>query len=385
MRLFHRSSIGAALVLAVTLALGTSATGGAVGPTRVLRTAPDDVVVRVGDIARWGRAVAVAWDEKGPRGVRSFARWRLPGEAFGPIRALGGGRQASDPRIALCGGFIYAVGTWPRKGGSRVGLDYTYLEGADRTPIGEGHFALGRGSRPDVACSGVTAAAWFGEDRRVKVHVRLFTDMDWCPDGCRFWFDGDLGPGNPADGVSITTWRRGFILAWKSGSRLIVRRIVAGTNMKVGLVVKPQPRLTVLDTPAARFPLLARDGPKMVLAYKWRGGVRIMSSGDAGRSFGLPRVVVRAPCEGCDSLPRPLSVDVSGNSILVEVLSTVGTPPVRRSAGFLSRDDGTTWGMTSAARNARKVGVLHRDGVAEAWDKQYIDGRRLRFHAGPMP
>jgi hypothetical protein len=374
------------MVLGVAFALGGSAAMASFGPERVLRTAPEGTVVRVGGMDSSLFGLAVAWDERGGGSARAYLRLRPQGEAFGPSVALRGGRPARDPRVAACPDFLFAVSTWPRPGGgTKVGLDVR-PQGSAADLFSPGHRALGRGSRPDVACDGSRmAAAWFGEGGRVRFHVQFFTDADSCPDGCRFAVAGDLGPGSPKDGLSISTWRRGFIVAWKQGARLLVRRLVVGFNHTVGLVVKPQAPLTVLNTAAARFPLLAGERGTVALAYHWRGEVRVRVSDDAGRSFGPARVLRKAPCANCGIVPRPLSLDLDGDRVLVEALTGIGSPPVRGTIGFVSTDVGRTWSVTSRHRNAAKVGALSGSRVAEAWDGRYLNGRSLRFHAGPLP
>jgi hypothetical protein len=384
MRSAARAPIVLAVALGTTLALGAPALGGSFDPAKVIRTAPQGTTLRAGGMAADGPLLGVAWDEKGTGAARSYLRVSEDGGGtFDPIIPLRGGRPASDPRVAMCGVvFVFAVSTWPRSGGgSRVGLDLH--------PYGElfwpGHRALGPGSRPDVACDGSTmAAAWFDEDKRVRYHVQYFTDADGCPSGCRFVVTGKLGKGTPREGLSIGTWRRGFIVAWKDGPRLLVRRLVLDFDDRVGLVVKPQAPLTLLDSSSARFPRIAGDRGRVALAYHWRGGVRVRMSGDAGRSFG-PARVLRPACTDCGVVARPLSVDVAGSRVLVEALTGIGSPPVPGTMGFLSTDGGAAWTSISRHREAAKVGALDGSRVAEAWDKRYVNGRTLRFHAGPQP
>jgi hypothetical protein len=56
-----------------------------------------------------------------------------------------------------------------------------------------------------------------------------------------------------------------------------------------------------------------------------------------------------------------------------------------RDPGSLGTDGGAAWTSISRHREAAKVGALDGSRVAEAWDKRYVNGRTLRFHAGPQP
>lgn len=109
----------ALLVSAIALAtIASTAVAGAPSDRQVLATAPPGASLTVGDIDAARDTVAVVWHEQRDAGPRSFLRFGDDDGSFGPREALGGTRNAVDPRVAICE-FLWTSVTRKTRSGPR--------------------------------------------------------------------------------------------------------------------------------------------------------------------------------------------------------------------------------------------------------------------------
>jgi hypothetical protein len=373
----------AGIALAASLVLATNGLAVGYGPTIVLKAGEG----ALGDIDA-ANNIAVVWQEYNHNSVvRSYVRWSSDdGESFAPAVPLRGGAQADTPRVATCGGSIFASSTWRTNAGAFAGVDRWVVSG-DEVQMADG-FRMGRGFRPDVACRDDTVAlAWF-DDERVRIGVRWLDEQ--CTDPCVSAFEADIGAAPDADGLSIAATDRGFIVAWKDGHALRVRRVIAGVDLGT-LTASLRPSTKVLEGASVWLPLIAAQGRRVVLAYASNNDTRIRISEDRGRSFGGHITLWNSPADANEEGSAPSSVDVRSGRILVELGFSAGVPGFPNAHGYLSSDDGTTWTETPEHGGSHQVGAMLADGVAQAWDNAAVAGffddipPKIRFHTGPLP
>jgi hypothetical protein len=385
-----RSLLAAIIAIVAAVALAAPTLAADFGPIRVLRTAPSGTDLRVGDIASASN-LAVVWEE----GSKSYVRWVENGaESFEARRPLRGGAPASDPQVATCGRYIWAVSTWlAASGPPRIGIQLWNVPPA--FPFEDGFFPVGVGRDPDVACAGQWyGIAWFDTSTRpAHVKLRLSLLSKHCEEPCVGSYVLDLGPGQLRRGLTIAMSSRptsggdpgtDVHVGWVQGNELRYKRItVHPTDATI------RPTTTLASGPSVHLPFLSTDERRVVLAYLKAGGTHARISEDRGRTFGPRRGVWPAPCRDCEAGSFPTGVDAAAGRILVETFGGENTD--FRSVAFLSSDGGATWSEISTHATGRKVGAVVDMGpvvgVAEAWDSSLRNPapaqHRLRYHFGP--
>jgi hypothetical protein len=310
----------------------------------------------LGDVAAADN-IAVAWQQ----GSYSFMRWSTDGGAtFEPQSALRGGLRANHPRLASCGDTVWASSAWVTTDGVKVGVDWRDISSAQ-----SGKFAVVLGSAPDVTCLGDTVALTWQQYGRVMLAV-----VDGhCSNPCAPAFLADIGVfGDDYSGPHIAAFDTGFAVTWKSTGLTLSTFLV--TRVGDLITVTPGFENTVLVGEDVYSPYVGADGQRIVVTYGRFGQTHMRISDNRGQTLG-PRIIVSSFCRNCyEGGSSPVSIDVRGSNILVEVSSAAGLCPrgCGSTEGWFTRNDGLRWKNTPSHSWTSQIGVLLDNGIAEAWD-----------------
>ncbi len=359
-----RSVAAGPLLMALLAALVVAPAVTAAVPAPItLASASDGRTLKLGDVASDDDLIAVVFQEK----ARSYVRWsRNSGQSFASRVALRDGLRARDPRVAVCGDLIFAVGGWEAAAGRKVGVDYRDVVTGEN-----GRFSLGPGTMADIACFGeVVAVTWVHDD-----HVWLAVHERACTNPCSPTVKLDLGTGNLDSPPRITSDGDGFTATWIT-TGLAIQHFGYNAGGAGGFSIVAGPVLTLMAGKDVHVPTIAGRGPRIVVAYERSGQTHMRISDDVGASFG-PRVIVSSYCRDCSrGGSQPESVDVRGDLILVEIVRVDGraTPAAYSAHGLLTSDDGSHWSTTTGHTGGSQRGVLLSGAIAEAWDRHFYNG-----------
>ncbi len=351
----------AVVVLVATLLAAPVALAGQPGDI-TLASAPDQRVMKLGDIASDDDLLAVVYQERN----LSYMRWSTnAGSTFAPKVALRSGLRAKDPRVAVCDDSIFSVSIWQSDVTRNVGVDYRNLVTGDK-----GRFSLGAGAQVDIACYGeVLAVTWVHED-----HLWLAVHEGACANPCSPTVKLDLGPADFDSPPRISGDYGGFVVTWINDG-LAVQHFEYEAGGAGGFNINPGPVTTLMAGKDVRLPVIAALGQRTVVAYERAGQTHLRVSDDVGSTFG-PRIIVSNYCKNCrEGGSEPESVAVSGSNILVEVARFGGTPGGHDVIAFLTRNGGNKWVKKSTHSGGFRRGVLLSGSLyAEAWDFHVYNG-----------
>ena len=366
-RLSSRRSltVGRGIVIAIlALALAAPLASAAQPTDMQLATGNSGRTLKLGDIANDDDVVAVVFQKRN----LSYVRWsKNQGSSFAPKVALRSGLRAKDPRVAVCDELVFAVSIWPSAVSRNVGLDYRNVVTGT-----SGRFSLGAGSLADVACFGeVVAVTWV-----VDGHLWLAVHEGSCANPCTPEVKLDLGVGNFDSPPRISSDGNGFVAAWVTDG-IAVQHFAYDAGVGGVFNITPGPVVTLMAGKGVSLPVIAGRGPRVALAYERDGQTHLRTSDDYDAPFG-PRIIVSSYCRNC---PRggsePISVDVRGDLILVEVLRVDGraTPAAISSHGRVTTTNGSQWSSTTGHRGGFQMGVsLTPTSIAEVWDVHFYSG-----------
>lgn len=353
-----------ATIAIVALTLAAPLASAAQPPDIQLATGNSGRTLKLGDVANDDDLVAVVFQKRN----LSYLRWSTnDGSSFTPKAALRSGLRATDPRVAVCGDLVFAVSIWQSDVTRRVGVDYRDVV----TGTG-GRFSLGAGGLADVACFGeVVAVTWVLDD-----HLWLAVHEGPCANPCVPDVKLDLGAGNFESPPRISSDGNGFVAAWVTDG-IAVQHFAYNAGVGGTFNLTPGPVATLMTGKNVSLPVIAGRGPRVALAYARDGQTHLRTSDDYGAPFG-PRIIVSNYCRNC---PRggsePLSVDVRGDLILVEVLRGDGraTPTAFSSHGRFTSTAGSQWSSTTGHAGGFQMGViLSNTSIAEVWDVHFYSG-----------
>ncbi len=380
MRLPVATAVVVSMVMVLSVGSAIAAASGEAGT--VLATGDRPVIL--GDLATADNILAPADNNIGvvwQKGNLSFIRWSADrGDTFAARRSLrGAGLEATDPRLATCGDFLWAASVWRSGDIAEIGIDW-FAPGSAQS----GRFTIGLGHSPDIACFGDVLGVTYSRDERLR--LAIFEGP--CANACVPASDQDLGTAPEFELATIAATDRGFVVARQANGILVHRFIV--TDDGGGLDVSRKPAIEIGQE--GWFPQVAADGTRVVVAYQRLGQTHLRISDNRGKSFG-PRIIVSRFCRNCfEGSSSPTSVDVRGSWILVEVVRGMGVPPAIEMQGFFSINTGQSWTKLDTHTGGHQHGVLVDGEVAEAWDKHlYADPvygdvpQELRFRAYRPP
>jgi len=379
----------ALLVSAIALAtIASTALAGAPSDRQVLATAPPGASLTVGDIDAARDTVAVVWHEQRDAGPRSFLRFGDDDGSFGAREALGGTRNAVDPRVAICE-FLWTSVTRKTRSGPRVIVE-TWTSPAPKLFEPYSLRNLGHGKRADIACrDSRVAVAWFDTSRSpAHLMLRTWVLTDACADSCDLDYEVDLGRAAPGRGVSVAIGSKRIYVSWMRDTALRFRSFTLPTG---SVDPTPNPAVTLADSPAVRQPYLAAQGRRAVLAHQSGGDTVLRSSRDHGATFDGPFAVWQAPCTDCEAGSRPTGADMSGSHTLVEAFGGTFPDDTAAESRVVDAADYRVWRTVTSRDDARQVGalVVRQEGVAilEAWDDGFRDvtRHRLRYQETSLP
>ena len=325
-------------------------------PGEIVIAPPDHGESRVlGGIAA-ANNIVVSWREA----HQSFMTWSKDGGAtFQPKVALRKGLRAKDSRAAACGDFIWAASTWITHRGPVIGVDYREVSSGT-----SGRFTVGRGRDVDISCIGETVAvSWTGGDGHVQIAI-----LDGaCASPCEPAYRDDLGAGDGP--VSIAAYDKGFVVVFRNGGLLINTFDVDRTGDTIDVTSNPSTRILAGKDV---YGTVGADGARVVVAFELFGQTFMKISDDRGTTFGT-KIIVSTFCRDCpEGGSFPESVDVRGNSIVVEVLTAAGIPSGIGVTAKLTHNDGATWRAISGSNGGDRYGVFAtNDSLAEAWDRHF--------------
>jgi hypothetical protein len=321
-----------------------------------LASASDGRTLQLGDIAA-DELIVVGFQERNV----SYMRWsKNLGKTFAAKVALHGGLAAKDPHVATCNDILFAVSSWQTATTTEIGVDYRDLVTGDN-----GTYSLGPGDMSDVACYGDLAAVTWVHDGHAWLSARPFDCSDPCADVVTI----DLGTGDFSSPPQITGDYAGFSVAWLT-TGLAIQQFDYGNSGGNAFTLTAHPVLTLMAGKGVSAPLIGGLGQSVVVAYQRAGRIHIRLSDDVANTFG-PAITVPGACSSCtDGGPRPVSVDIAGSTILIEVNRPSGSPSSYLTKGFVTTDSGMTWAKLSSRKGGSQSGVLVNDlGYAETWDR----------------
>jgi hypothetical protein len=383
-----RRTVGAgALALLASLAITSTSFAANVGPTQVLRRISSGEPLFVSDVAAKGKNIATAWSEN----FRPHVNWSTDGGANFHSSVAAHGTYGA--RIDICGGFVWALAdqgpVYPDEGVPlsklNVHIDGWSLDGSTHRQRAMPH-GTGYG---DIACIGdrAIATAWerqVGDGQHLSLQIWTISGNGRLTRAHAF----DLGASSSLVNSTVAATNTTAHVAWMDGRDVRLKTIDLGPGTNSSATPHPTTTVTTFDRDDAGSPLLAADGSRVVLAYRFKAQVRVRISEDGAASFGDYSILKRIPAP-TGGYADPMSVDAFAGQILVEAASQ-GDSPVFQSQGFLSSDGGATWPGTFSQRSGYQVGALFGGQAspkfAEAWDNAARfptpARHKLRFHTG---
>lgn len=368
----RRLTVATSLSAAVMLFSLVSPVAG--GGETVLATANRPLIL--GDLAAADN-IGVVWQKSD----LSFIRWSAnDGGSFTAKTPLRGtGLEATDPRLAACGDFLYAASVWRVGGTTEIGIDWVAPAASQ-----SGRFTIDVGYAHDIACLNDVLGVTYLQDDKSRIAILESP----CPAPCTPEFQAEIGAAPESGRATIAATDRGFVVSRAIDQIVVNRYVVSGQDETFTVTPKPP----TMFTENASSPQIGADGSRVVVAYRRDGQTHMRISMDRGKTFG-PRVVVSKFCKDCpEGSSSPLSVDVAGQWILVEVLRAAGIPPGIDERGFLTKNGGADWTKTPLHFGGYQYGVLLDGELAEAWDKHlYADPiygdvqQEIRFHTLALP
>lgn len=297
--------------------------------------------VTLGDAAFDREEVAVVWRE--PLGGVPVVRIRTSdaaGTVFAPTELVID--HARQPSVDLCASQVFVAyardygdgipGRWAIDLRTRA-VSATGFTGAG---VSSG---LYRARDPDVACAGGRLfVAWVEQQpggERVRITDSLRSSLAFEP-------SIDLGAASPDRAAPVVAgvnhW--GYV-AWTSGNDVRFKRFGVGSGP--GFVLTPYADRRLADGTGARpasLPVIAADGPRVVVAWTRCGDTQARVSNDSGATWGPARTLRTGTC-GSESGSYPTGAAILADRIAVTV-ATIGPSAervVRTRNGFASFTD----------------------------------------------